>query len=217
MKNYVVTIARGYGSGGKYIATKLAEELNIKLIDRELIRMASLESGISEAIFHKHDEKVYKSFMEKHKTNIYEGRVLSPDDKEFTSGENLFSYQAKVMLSMVQNENFVVLGRAANYVLRDFPNVISINIQAPFEDCQESIMVKNSMSSREAFREIRRIDKSRAEYYTHHTGLDWLDPSNYDLCLNSSRIGRDRCVEVIKDYILCKTGIDARALAEEGR
>lgn len=217
MKNYVVTISRGYGSGGKYIATKLAEELNVQLIDRDLIKMASLDSGISEEIFGKYDERVNKSFLEKHRTNIYAGSILPPEDRAYTSSENLFSYQAKILLSKVKDENFVVLGRAANYILRYFPNVISINIQAPFEDCVEEIMVKNSLSAKEAIREIRRIDKYRAEYYTHHTGLDWLDSSNYDLCLNSSRVGRDKCVEVIKDYILCKTGIDARALDEEGR
>ncbi len=78
-------------------------------------------------------------------------------------------------------------------------------------------MNKNSVSAKEAIKLVRSTDKHRAEYYAHHTGGVWLDTSNYDLCLNSSRIGRSKCVEVIKDYIACKTGIDARQLAEERR
>lgn len=211
MKNYVVTISRGYGSGGKYIATKLAEELGIKLMDKDIIKLASLKSGISEEVFAQNDEIVRKSLIEKRKTSVYDGFILPPQDKEFTSKENLFSFQARVLLEMAQKENFVVLGRAGNYILHDMPNVISVNIQAPLEDCLVSIMSKKNLVAKDAIKEIKRIDKSRAEYYRHHTGgLNWLDFEYYDLCLNSSRIGRDRCVEVIKDYILRKTKIDPR-------
>lgn len=176
MKNYVVTISRGYGSGGKYIATKLAQELGIKLMDRDIIKLASLQSGISEEVFGEYDEKVNKSIMEKYKTSVYEGTILPPEDKEYTSKENLFSFQARILLDMAQKENFVVLGRAANYILRYMPNVISVNIQAPLEDCVDSIMVKNNLIAKDAIKEIKSIDKSRSEYYRHHTGgLDWLD------------------------------------------
>ncbi len=217
MKNFVVTISRGYGSGGKWIATKLAEELKIQLIDRDIIKLASLDSGISEELFQKYDERVYKSILERYKTGTYSQTILPPSNPAYTSSENLFRYQAKILLSKVQTENFIVLGRAGDYILRDFPNVISVNIQAPFEDCVEEIMNKNSVSAKEAIKLVRSTDKHRAEYYAHHTGGTWLDTSNYDLCLNSSRVGRGKCVEVIKDYIACKTGIDARKLAEEGR
>ena len=158
-------------------------------------------------MFSRFDEKVKKGFLEKYKINVYDGRLIPPENSEFTSNENLFSYQAKILLDMARQESFVVLGRGANYVLRTFPNVISVNVQAPFEDCVEEIMLKNSMSAKEAIREIRRIDKYRAEYCRHHTGNEWLDTTNYDLCLNSSRVGRDKCVDVIKDYITIKTGI----------
>lgn len=209
-KHYIITISRGYGSGGKYIATKLAKELNIKLIDRDILRMASIESGISEAIFGEYDETANKSFVERYRKNVYEGVLYPPESKEFTSRENLFSYQAKVLMSMVQGESFVVLGRAANYVLRHAPNVVSINIQAPYEDCVESIMGKDNLSLKEAMKKVRKIDKTRSDFYRYHTGFDWLDVNHYDLCLNSSRIGRDHCGDVIKDFVKLKTGIDPR-------
>ena len=212
MKNYVVTISRSYGSGGKYIATKLADELGIKLMDREIIRMASVRSGISEEMFGESDEKISKGIMEKHKTSAYDGMIVPPQNKDFTSPENLFRFQARILLEMAQTENFVVLGRAANFILSDLPNVVSVNIQAPLEDCVESIMSKNNMSAKEAVKAIKRTDRMKAEYYRHHTGgLNWLEIENYDLFLNSSRVGRNQCVEVIKDYILRKTGIDPRA------
>ncbi len=198
MDNFVITIARGYGSGGRQIGKKLAEELGIRMIDRELLQMASSESGISEELFALADEKLKKKAPFGGAVRKYTGEILRPEDQEFISDENLFNYQARVLVFLACKESFIAIGRAADYVLRDFPNVLSVNIQAPYEDCVRSITKRFMMSDREAEKAVKNIDKYRAGYYKYYTGKDWKDPANYDICLNSSRLGREKCVNVIK-------------------
>ncbi len=205
MKKFIVTIARGYGSGGKQIGAKLAKELGIQLIDKELLQLASIESGISEVLFQQADEKLKKSLFPIFRKNVIQvDSLLHPQDELYLMDENLFQYQARILNLLALTESFVVIGRAADYVLRYQPNLISVNIQAPFEDCVASIVDRAKCEQKEAEKSVRKTDKHRAEYYKHYTGRDWNDITNYDLCLNSSRIGRDKCVNVIKEYITMK-------------
>ncbi len=199
MDNYVITIARGYGSGGKQIGKKLAESLSIRMIDRELLQMASVESGISEELFTLADEKLNKKNLS-FAGNIrkYTGSILRPEDEEFVSDENLFNFQARILVFLASRESFVVIGRAADYVLKDFPNVLSVSIQAPYEDCVRSIVLRAMLEEKEAEKAVKKIDKYRSDFYKYYTGRDWKDTANYDLCLNSSRLGRDKCAEAIK-------------------
>lgn len=208
MKNFVITVARGYGSGGKQIGTKLAEELGIKLIDKELLQMASIESGISEALFALADEKLKKRIFPALGRSIAKtGELLNPGDELFLTDENLFKYQAKILRLLAVSESYVVIGRAADFVLKSFPNVVSVNIQAPYEDCVRSIMERAKYERKDAEKAVKNTDKHRSDYYKYYTGRKWKDITNYDLCLNSERIGRDRCVQVIKEYVSIKLGI----------
>ncbi len=208
MKRFVVTIARGYGSGGKQIGTKLAEALGVKLIDKELLQLASIESGINEALFSLADEKIRRGvFPLLGKRTVHVNGLLDPEDELFLTDENLFQYQARILRLLSNSEAFVVIGRAADHILRDYPNVISVNIQASFEDCVNSIMERAKFERKAAEKAVKSTDKHRSEFYRHYTGKDWNDITNYDLCLNSSRIGREQCVEVIKAYLTMKLGI----------
>lgn len=200
MKNYVIAISRSYGSGGKYIGTKLAESLKIPLIDRELLKMASIESGISEEKFNLADERIRKKLFDNYSRKLYQGGLLTPENSKFTSDINLFNYQAKVLLNMCRKESFIVLGRAGFYVLRNMPNVVSVNVQAPFEDCVESVMEREGLSMKDAMKKIKSVNKYRDEYLKAYTGLEWYDMTYFDLALNSARLGRDHCVEIIKDF-----------------
>jgi cytidylate kinase len=205
MDNYVITIARGYGSGGKFIGTKLAELLGIPLIDRELLYLASQTSGINEELFELWDEKTRTKFFDLKKFKESEN-TIPPENKKFTSNDNLFKYQAKVLRSMAKKESFIVIGRAANYILRSQPNVISVNIQAPFNVCVKSIIEKKFVPQEQAEKDIQTIDKYRHKYYEYYTGLDWQDIDCFDLFLNSDRIGRNKCVDVIQDFTEQKLG-----------
>lgn len=201
MNNFVITIARGYGSGGRTIGKMLAKELNVEYYDRELLRMASDDSGINEELFGKADEKIKNSILFKAARKVYKGELLPPDSDDFVSNNNLFNYQAKVMKELAQTQNCVIVGRCADFVLKDNKNVLKIFVHAPHESCIETVMELNSLSRKEAEKLILTTDKNRAEYYKYYTGREWDNAMNYDLCLNSSELGFEKCVELVKSYI----------------
>ncbi len=197
----VITIARQYGSGGRTIGEMLANDIQVHYYDKELLKLASEESGINERLFVNADEKVKFTHLLKIVKNVYTGQLIPPDSEDFVSDDNLFNYQAKVIKQLAEEESCVIVGRCADYVLRDYDNVLSVFIHAPKDYCMEQAAKKVSMSSRELERYIARTDRRRAEYYKYHTGREWTDARNYDLCLDSSKLGFERCVEEIKAYM----------------
>lgn len=205
-KNVVITIARQYGSGGKTVGEMLAEDLGIHYYDKELMKLASDDSGINEALFVKADEKVKSSLLFRVAKNVYQGELIPPESDDFTSNDNLFNYQAKIIKELAKQESCVIIGRCADFVLRDYDNVLSVFVHAPEDFCLEQAAKKHSMSTRELEKYIARTDKRRAEYYKYHTGREWTDARNYDLCLDSSKLGFERCVEEIKAYIRVRFG-----------
>lgn len=207
MENYVITIARGYGSGGRTIGKKLAEALDINYYDRELLRLASDDSGINEDLFGKADEKLKSSLLYKIARNIYNGELIPPDSDDFVSNENLFNYQAKVIRELAETKSCVIVGRCADFVLKDFKNVIRIFVHAPMENCIKNVLDISAISEKEAEKKIISIDKHRAEYYTYFTGREWDNVRNYDICLNSSELGFEKCVELVKAYVEIKERI----------
>ena len=133
MKKTVITIARSYGSGGKTLGNLLAKDLGINCYSREILRMASDESGINEALFGEVDEKMKKSplLFNILKKNPYKGGVLPPESSDFVSDDNLFNYQAKVIKDLAAQESCIIIGRCADYVLKDNPDVIRLFFYAP--------------------------------------------------------------------------------------
>ena len=140
MKNTVITIARSYGSGGRTLGKLLAEELHINCYDRELLRMASDESGINEALFGAADEKKKNQSLFRIAQNIYKGEIFPPDSDVFTSDDNLFNYQAKVIKELAASESCVIIGRCADFVLKDFDNITRLFLYAPKENCIQRIL-----------------------------------------------------------------------------
>ncbi len=201
MKKYVITIARGYGSGGKTIGKMLSKQLNIPYYDRDLLRLASDDSGINEQLFAETDEKVKKSHLFKIANSIYKGEIIPPDRDDFISNENLFNYQAKIMKELADSESCILIGRCADFILKDYDNVIRIFVHAPLTDCIKNVQELMDKSEREIEKQIAAIDKRRSEYYEYYTGRDWQDAKNYDLCLNSSNLGYQKCVDIVKAYL----------------
>lgn len=200
MKHVIITIARQYGSGGKTIGQKIAEDLNIDCYEREIIRMAADDSGINEYLFSNVDERIQTSSIFKFK-NIYKGQLISPESDGFTSNDNLFNYQAKVIKKLAEQKSCVIIGRCADFILKDYPNVVSVFVHANKEFCLERARERVSMSEKELIKYIEKTDKYRGDYYKYHTGHDWYDLRNYDLSLDSGKLGFDKCVEEIKNYI----------------
>lgn len=202
MNNYVITIARGFGSGGKEIATRLGERLGIPCYERQILTMASDKSGIDESLFVETDEKLRGSKIAKLMHKIPKEELIEPQDKKFISDDNLFNIQAEIIRNLARTESCIIVGKCADYVLKDFDNVISVYIEAPRAACVKSVMSKMYIPETRAHKLIEATDKYRADYYNYYTGGGyWTNPVNYDMTLNSDRVGRDKCVDVILEYI----------------
>lgn len=195
----IITIARGFGSGGRTVGRMLAQDLNIKYYDRDLIRLASDDSGINERFFGLVDEKLKSSFIRK--GGKYKGDVLDPSDPDFISDQNLFNYQAKVIKQLADKEPAVIVGRCADYILRDRSDVLKLFIHADEQTSIKTIMDRYGVSQKEARKNMERINKERSEYYKHYTGREWDCAENYNLCLDTSKISHEECIEIIKGYM----------------
>lgn len=201
MKNFVVTIARENGSGGREIGEKLAQKLGVAFYNRDLLRLASDESGISEELFAQSDEQVKNTLLFKVAKDAYKGEVIPPDSDEFISNENLFRYQARVILELAHTKSCVLIGRCADYILKDEPNVLRVFIHAPEKKRIETLMVRHHTDREDAVRLMEKVDKRRAAYYHTFTGSNWRDASHYDLSLDSGKLGEDGCIERIAAYL----------------
>ncbi len=203
--NYVITIARGYGSGGRTVGKMLAKELDIPFYDRELFYLASEDSGINLSLFGESDEKIKKGIFSP-TTHKYTGELIPPESSDFVSDENLFNYQAKIIRELAESRSCVIVGRCADYVLRDFENLVDVLVWAPPETCVQNIVEIEGLSEKDAERKIKKIDKHRSDYYRYYTGHDWNDVRNYSLCINSGRIGFQKTAQAIRQFAELKLG-----------
>lgn len=204
MDKFIITIARGFGSGGRTIGQMLSKRLGVEFYDKDIIKLASEESGINEALFGQSDEKTKGGLG---KRSVYKGEVISPDKKAFTSEENLFNYTAKVIKKLAEEKSCIIVGRCADFILKDCKEAVRVFVWADEENCvKNAAEVKGIVDRKEALKTIAATDKSRAEYYKAHTGKNWNDARNYDVCLNSGDLGFEKCVDIIESYIKIKLG-----------
>lgn len=202
MKNYVITIARGFGSGGKDVGNRLSKELGIPCYEREILDMASEQTGLNVGVFMQVDEKLRRRAILKNLQTVQTSYAVEPTEKDFVSDENLFFIQAEIIRALAQNQSCIIVGKCADYILKDCDNVISVYVEAPRAACVEEIMKKLNVSEKRAHQLIKTTDTYRANYYRYYTrGRDWTNPINYDMTLNSDRIGRENCVKIIKNYV----------------
>jgi cytidylate kinase len=206
MRNFVVTFARGFGSGGKAIASTLARELGIHCYENRILTLASQMSGLDEKLFQEVNEKLSKnsgfsSFLQ----GLPRSKSYIARNEKFVSDDRLFEYQCKIIKNLADTEPCVIVGKCADYVLRGRDNVVSIYIEAPRSFCVERTMENMGVSEKVAHSTIEKTDKYRADYYKYYTGGNyWTNPVNYDMTLNSERVGIDHCIDIIEQYLIIK-------------
>lgn len=199
--NFVISIGREFGSGGKYIGQELAKRLNVKCYDNELLSKVSENYHIDMEMLEKVDEKQKSSFWYSFATNY----VFSKDSEvsPISADDNLFLKQAKVIEDLYHSgESSIMIGRCSDYILNDEKNVIKLFIYA--SDMNFKINRKKkleSLNEASAEKKIKKIDKQRAEYYKHFTTQDWGDRSNYDLCIDTSKLGVEETISLLEEYI----------------
>ncbi|MBQ9518306.1 MAG: cytidylate kinase-like family protein [Firmicutes bacterium] len=207
MKNFVITIARGYGSGGHEIGVKLGEVFGIPCYEKQILDMASEYSGINKDLFLQADEKLSFGKITAALRGMPRTTMVEPNCRDFVSDVNIFNIQAHIIRQLAENESCVIVGKCGSYILRNFDNVVSVYIEAPRENCVASTIEKLGVSEAEAHRIITKTDRTRALYYEYFCeGGDWMLPTNYDMTLNTGRIPKDHCVEIIRDYVNYKFG-----------
>lgn len=204
--HYVITFARGFGTGGKEIASKLAKELGIHCYENRILTLASQMSGLDEKLFEEVNEKIrstggFSNFLR----GLPRAKSYIARNEKFVSDDKLFDYQKQIIENLAETESCVIVGKCADWVLRGRPNVVSIYIEAPRDFCVKRTMEHMGVTEEVANATISHTDKYRADYYEYYThGNYWTNPVNYDLVLNSEKVGVDNCVLVIKDYLKIK-------------
>ncbi len=192
MANKVITISRQYGSGGREVGQKLADALGVEFFDNKLLEVASGNSGIHKSHFEENDEKRSNSFLYLLSTTYGQGGVPFDDTRFFA--------QLEAIQKIASEQSCVIIGRCADYALRDFSKVLNVFISAPFEARTKRAVEIYGIAEKHAADYVKRIDKQRTSYYNYYTDKRWGQPQNYQICLDSSALGIDRTVEFLKSY-----------------
>lgn len=201
MDKYIITIGRQFGSGGRSIGQKIAEKLDIHFYDKELISIAAKESGTDPEIFKDVDEKAANSLLYSLSTGMYGFGSGFSAMGDLPVNDKLYLLQHKIIKKIAENESCVIVGRCADYVLRENPDCVNIFIYADMAFRKEQSVKKHGIDEARAEHIINKTDKSRANYYSFYSGQKWGMAENYDLCINSSKLSEDKIVDLIIDYI----------------
>ncbi len=194
----IITIGRQLGSGGRTIGKRLAERLGIAYYDRELINLASKESGICGEFFEKADEKTSGGLLKAFAMGFSMNSAIFQNN-DYLSNESLFQIQSDVIRKVAAEGSCVLVGRCADYILRDESNCLNVFVTARMEDRIKRVLeYNNELKENEVEEFINKADKSRSAYYNYYTDKVWGAAASYDLCVNSSYYG----IEATVDYIL---------------
>lgn len=193
-KKFVITISREYGSGGRYVGRLIADKLGIKLYDKDLIIKLAERTGLAEEYIENNEQK--RNALDILNNGFYAG--LNNDDE-------LFLNESELIKEIASNESCVIIGRCADFILKDQKNVLKVFITSSMEDKIKRATEIYGFDKNKAEKEINRINKLRANHYKYYTGNNWTDSSNYDLCINSDLYGVEKTADIICDLVLQKT------------
>lgn len=203
MEKFIINIGRQLGSGGREIGQQLARRYHTTCYDKELIRIASKESGLCPELFEKADEQNQRSIISGFFGGIrfpFAGDGgLSPN--YYLNNDTLFKIQSDVIRQLAEKESCVFVGRCADYILREHPRCVNIFISASEEDRIERIQKYSEVNKVKAISLMEEIDKKRANYYNFYTTKQWGAAFSYDLCINSSTLGLEKTISFIEEFI----------------
>ena len=198
----VITISRQYGSGGREIGAKLAEKFSIPFYDNELITRAAKESGFAEAAFENAESKASNSLLYSIAMgmNSYGNQELG--FSHLSLDDRIYLAQSDVIRKVAAEGSCVLVGRCADYILRDDPDCVHVFISARMEDrIWRALEYNKDLTEKDAEDTVRKADKSRASYYNYYTDKVWGAAESYDLCVNSSLYGLEETVDYILSFL----------------
>lgn len=194
----IITIGRQYGSMGRQIGKKLADDLGIPYYDKEILKEAAKKSGICEELFESFDEKPTNSFLYSLVMDPYSIGFHNSFDMPLNHKVFLASFDA--IKDIANKGPCVIVGRCADYALSEYSNLLSVFIYAQLEQRIKTVMERNDIPKDKAKDLITKTDKQRASYYNYYTSKKWGDSASYDLTLDSGKLGIDGCVAMILKF-----------------
>lgn len=199
-KKIILTIGRQFGSGGQEIGKKLAEDLKIGYYDKELMAVTAKESGLCKEVFEKADERASNSLSYAFAMGYSYMGMFTPY-MDVLSNDRLFKLQSDAICKLAEKESCVLVGRCADYILRDNPDCFSFFIHGSAESRMRRIVERQHVTEEEARVLMEKTDKSRAAYYNYYTNKVWGMASSYNFSIDSSIFGIEETVEFIKAFI----------------
>ncbi len=200
----IISIGRQIGAGGLGVARLLAQEFGLKVYDKELLAEVARESGLDETCFEKRDEKSSRGVLGALQAFRSLFGVYNRAGSESVMNEDkLFQIQSEVMRNIAAKEDCIIVGRCADYILRDEPRLVTVFICASLDTRVKRIMEGEKMSEEDARRYVEQGDRKRAAYYNYYTFKKWGDSASYDLCIDSSTLDDDleKVVDLIRFYL----------------
>lgn len=202
---FIITIARQFGSGGHEIGKALAESLGIPFYDKELISLAAKDSGMDAEVFENVDERATNSLLYSLSMGLYSFGNSFSAMGDLPVNDRLYILQHKIIKKLAEEGPCVIVGRCADYVLREKENCIRIFIHADLEYRKKRAIEVRGVEKARAEQVVNKTDKVRANYYSFYSGQKWGYAQNYDLCINSTDLSTEQAVELIKSYIDIKS------------
>lgn len=199
--NKVITISRQYGSGGREVGQKLAEHYGIPFYDNEIISHAAKESGFSEVAFERAEEKATNSFLYSLAMGMSAYGNMDLGFSTMSVDDRLFLAETKVTRRFAQQGPCVIVGRCADYVLKDMPNVVNLFVAADIASRVKRAIEVYDLPKAKAEEHILKFDKRRSNYYNFHTGKKWGDVNNYHISIRSDFGGIDHTVRTLISYL----------------
>lgn len=197
----IITITRQYGSGGHDIGKALSERLAIPFYDKELISLAAKESGISPEVFENVDEKATNSLLYSLSLGLYNYGNGFSSMGDLPVNDKLYILQHKIIKQRADEGPCVIVGRCADYVLREHKNLVKIYIYADIDVRTKRAVERQSIDPVRAKQAVLKADKNRANYYSFYSGKKWGLADNYDLCINSTALSTEQAVDIICEYL----------------
>lgn len=207
-KKTIITIGRQYGSGGHEIGATIAQDLGIKLYDKEMLRRAAKESGLCEELFEMHDEKPTNSFLYSLIMDTYSLGYSPSTYADMPINHKVFLAQFDAIKRIAEDGSCVMVGRCADYALEGHEDVVNVFIYADLEQRIRRVARMYDLTDAKAKDIIIKTDKKRASYYNYYTNKTWGDAKSYDLCLNSAKLGVGGTAKAIIDYVNLKNKIE---------
>ncbi len=213
MEKFVITIAREYCSGGQKIGTRLAEALGVNCYNSEMFRLVSKNENMKDDAV-AHDAMIENTSLFDVAKSVYTEPLPTPEVDDFLTTKfedddmvyirNIYDYQSEIITELAHRESCIIVGRCANYILKDNPNAIHVFVHAPIGFKLKRASSRHYMPEMELRNYLAKVDERKADYYFKYTGCEWTDIKNYDLSLDASKYGISGCVELIQKFLEIK-------------